>query len=274
MDRAELESRLGQYNWYHRIKLADDLYTPTPLTNFQPMWDFNLRAMNVADYKGKRVLDVACRDGLFSFEAERRGAREVIGIDNDLSPGATELLIPYFKSSVRMYEMNLLDVTPERFGLFDIIQCFGVLYHLRYPVWGLKKLVDCLSDGATLLVESGMLVDRRYEAAEFLYCPVEDSPYESSSCTFFNRKGLDTTMRSLGCEAVDCKTLGVDFAGRERPGLGELVKNRLRRLRAGRRQRPRVNRQFLTYRKNLSVRDEGLARYWDGIHHTHTQTAA
>jgi hypothetical protein len=43
------------------------------------MWDFNLRAMDLVDFKDKKVLDVACRDGLFSFEAERRGARQVIG---------------------------------------------------------------------------------------------------------------------------------------------------------------------------------------------------
>lgn len=273
MNRTELEARLGRYSWYHRIKIADDLYTPSRLPHFQRMWDFNLRAMDVADYTDKRVLDVACRDGLFSFEAERRGAREVIGIDNDLSRGATELLIPYLDSKVRMYEMNLLDVTPERFGTFDIIQCFGVLYHVRYPIWGLKKLLDCLSDGGMLLIESGMLVDPRYEDVEFLYCPVEDSPFEPSSCTFFNRKGLDVTMRSLGCEAVDCKTLGRDFVGREGPGLFEPLKNRLRIMRLRwRRAAPWVDRQFLTYRKNDSVKNAGLARYWDATHNTHSES--
>jgi tRNA (mo5U34)-methyltransferase len=30
--------------------------------------------MDNVDFRGKRVVDIGCRDGLFSFEAERRGA--------------------------------------------------------------------------------------------------------------------------------------------------------------------------------------------------------
>lgn len=271
MNHTELADRLGQYNWYHRIKVADSLYTPGHVL-FQPIWDFNLRGMDAVDFEGKKVLDVGCRDGLFSLEAERRGARKIVGIDNDLSRGATELLIPHLQSKVRMYEMNLLDVTPQSFGAFDVILFFGVLYHLRYPVWGLKKLVDCLHHGGALLIESGMLVDPRYETADFIYCPVEDSPYEPSSCTFFNRKGLDTTMRSLGCEAGGCKTLGEDVGGGKRLGLAELVKGSLQRFKTGRHAAaPQVNRQFLTYRKNGPTKDVDLARYWDGLHDFHSE---
>lgn len=262
MDREEVAKRLDEYWWYHRIKIEDDLYTPGTVARFQPYWDFNLRAMDIVDFTDKKVLDVACRDGMFSFEAERRGAREVVGIDIELSRGATDLLIPYFRSKVRMYELSLLDMAPDKFGVFDIILCFGVLYHLRYPFSGLKKLVDCLSDGGTLLIESGMLVDPRYAAVEFVYCPVENSPYEPSSCTFFNRKGLDTTMRSLGCEAVDCRTFGMDFVEQRGRRVLESIKNGLRRFIP--RRAPRVNRQFLTYRKNVSVRDAELEAYWNG----------
>lgn len=274
MNLTELADGLGRYIWYHRIEVADGLYTSGQAL-FQPVWDFNLRAMDAVDFEGKKVLDVGCRDGLFSFEAERRGAREIVGIDNDLSRGATELLIPYLQSKVRMYEMNLLDVTPERFGAFDVILFFGVLYHLRYPVWGLKKLVDCLRDGGTLIIESGMLVDPRYEAIDFIYCPVEDSPYEPSSCTFFNRKGLDTTMRSLGCEVSGCKTLGEDFVELKKLGLVELVKGSLQRFKPGRRAAapPRVNRQSLTYRKNGPAKVVGLAEYWNGLHNFHSRHA-
>jgi FkbM family methyltransferase len=39
------------------------------------------------DLKGKRVL--GCRDGLFCFKAESMGAKEVVGMENDLSKPAT-----------------------------------------------------------------------------------------------------------------------------------------------------------------------------------------
>ena len=41
-----------------------------------------------------------------------------------------------------MYELNLYDLTVERFGKFDVIMLPGVLYHLRYPFWGLKIQSD------------------------------------------------------------------------------------------------------------------------------------
>ncbi len=56
---------------------------------------------------------------------------EVIGIDNDLSAGAVEVLLPYFKSKVQMHQFNLYDLTPETFGKFGIVIFPGVLYHLR-----------------------------------------------------------------------------------------------------------------------------------------------
>ena len=89
-----------------------------------------MNALN-ADLNGKRVLDVGCRDGLYSFMAERRGAADVIGIDNDLSKAAVEVLIPYFGSAVRMHEMNLYELTAARFGTFDVLIFADVLKATR-----------------------------------------------------------------------------------------------------------------------------------------------
>ena len=179
----ELRKKIDQYNWYHSIKVEGDLYTKSVVSSYQDSWDFNINCMKNIDFNNKRVLDVGCRDGLFSFEAENLGAIDIIGIDNDISKGTTEVLIPAKKSKVQMHELNLYDLTPEKFGMFDVIIFFGVLYHLRYPMWGLRKLTDCLSDGGILIIESGMLVDESLKNLDILYCPVEDSPYEETSCT-------------------------------------------------------------------------------------------
>ena len=97
-----------------------------------------------------------------------------------------------------MREMNLYALDPSVIGNFDIILFFGVLYHLRYPFWGLKRIVDCLADRGFLLIETGVLVADHLKDQEILYCPVERSPYgEPSSCTFFNETGLTVTLRSF-----------------------------------------------------------------------------
>jgi SAM-dependent methyltransferase len=190
---------LKQHRFYHCIDLGNGVIT-VGIPRLIPQQQLTLRQLRRLDLKGKRVLDVGCRDGLFSFEAERLGAAEVIGIDNCISPGAVEVLIPHLKSKVRMYEMNLLGVTPETFGRFDIIICGGVLYHIRYPFHFVRVIRDLLTDDGTLLLETALW--RVWESQALLYCPAgAESPYESSSVTFFNSRGLIASLESLGFEA-------------------------------------------------------------------------
>src|SRR6266436_4828515 len=106
--KDDIKDVIGRYAWYHCIDLAPDLRTPgyeIMLPIHRPI----MAELHRCDLAGKRVLDIGCRDGLFSFEVEKMGAQEVLGIDNDLSPGATEFLIPWFQSKVRMQAVNLYD---------------------------------------------------------------------------------------------------------------------------------------------------------------------
>src|SRR5262249_46689676 len=153
-----------------------------------------------------RVLDIGCRDGLFCYEAEKLGAAEVIGFDNDPSPGATEFLIPFFNSKVAIHELNIYDLKPETFGRFDIVLFPGLLYHLRYPFWALKLVRDVLKEDGHLILETAIMVDSNDHA--MLHCPIgSDSPYEPTSCTFFNMKGLTDTLQSLGLCVRNCDFL-------------------------------------------------------------------
>jgi 2-polyprenyl-3-methyl-5-hydroxy-6-metoxy-1,4-benzoquinol methylase len=197
-DAQEVQARLARYNWYHVIDLGGGLATPGWAAAI-PGQQVVLRALDALDLRGKRVLDVGCRDGLFCFAAERRGAREVVGIDNDLSAGAAEFLVPYFGSAVRLRELNVYDLLPETFGRFDVVICPGVLYHLRYPFWGLKRLADVLAAGGVLVLETVIMVDEN--RFPLLWCPYDsDLPCDLTSCTFFNVKALTETLHSLGLE--------------------------------------------------------------------------
>src|SRR5438132_1322281 len=104
-----LEEALAHYSWYHTIELMPGLSTPG-IHQFDSLVDHLQGVVRGLDVAGKRVLDVGTRDGALAFEAERAGAREVVAIDNDLSRGATEVLIPYFGSAVQMREMNMLNL--------------------------------------------------------------------------------------------------------------------------------------------------------------------
>ena len=141
MSNEEIIKKIREYNWYHEIQVKDGIKTTAvdafevdgkyqTYSSTKDHWNQRnvFKILKNIDFKDKRVLDIGCRDGLFSFYAEKQGAKEIIGIDNDLSKGATEFLIPYFKSKVKMYEKNLYDITENDYGKFDIVIFVGVLY--------------------------------------------------------------------------------------------------------------------------------------------------
>jgi tRNA (mo5U34)-methyltransferase len=129
--------------WYHKIELPDGVVTP----GWAPL---NTESYGVPDdLSGKRVLDVGAWDGYWTFEALKRGAREVVAIDDfsdflglldEASRPAWETFdlcrdaLGYDDKICTRREMSVYDVTQDELGRFDFIFFFGVLYHLRYPL--------------------------------------------------------------------------------------------------------------------------------------------
>ena len=99
----------------------------------------------------------AAQKGFFSFEAERRGASEVISLDFDSE------CIKRFKicaealgsevTHPQVYSVYELD--PSVMGTFDLVMFFGLLYHLEHPLLGIEKVAAMTS--GTLLIQSWTL---------------------------------------------------------------------------------------------------------------------
>jgi len=93
------------------------------------------------DLTGKRVLDIGCAEGFFSFEAEKRGAREVIGIDSfPDSVRRFNIVKSARQSDATAYLMNVYDLEPKRLGTFDLVLFYGVFYHLKHPQLALERI--------------------------------------------------------------------------------------------------------------------------------------
>ena len=89
MTDAELTERLPNYRWYHTIQLSPNVVTPG-VKDFAKHAAPFLRLMEKVDFAGKRVVDIGARDGLFCFEAERRGAADVLGVEDHNRVWVTE----------------------------------------------------------------------------------------------------------------------------------------------------------------------------------------
>jgi tRNA (mo5U34)-methyltransferase len=163
MDTETLRQKVADIGfWYHRIELPGGVVTGGQ----NPV---NGAAYKIpADLTGKRVLDVGAWDGYWTFEALKRGALEVVGID-DFSDYLGHLrpedrhawksfdlcreAFGYSEERCKRIEISLYEVTEEKLGgRFDVVFCFGTLYHLRHPLLGLDKLAS-VCDGS-IFVES------------------------------------------------------------------------------------------------------------------------
>lgn len=269
MDENQLQEEMKKHEFYHVIKLTENIFTPG-YKEYEEIQEVPLKALRSLDVKNKKVLDIGCRDGLFSFEAEKLEAREVIGIDNNLSVGAVNLLIPYFQSKVKMYELNVMELKPETFGLFDIVILPGVLYHLRYPFWALKLIKDVLHEGGQLIVETAVYRDNNSRA--MLFCPVgSDCPYQDeTTCTVFNEKGLQDTLFSLGF--VTQKTELLPAKEKEnKPSLLTRIKSRLRGVEP---EMPYIDRVTVVCCKQSQVESKFARQYWNNTHQFHTQPSS
>jgi len=102
---------------------------------------------------GKRILDIGAWDGFFSFEAERRGAAEVLATDHFCWSGegwgdkrGFNHAHARFASSVRSLDLDVPQHRVEELGQFDMVLLLGVLYHVTDPYRVLEAAAAMSSD--------------------------------------------------------------------------------------------------------------------------------
>ena len=148
LSREDIEREVAAVpHWHHAIDFPHGVRSPGA---YQPRALFDM--LEIGDLRGKRVLDVGTRDGFFAFECERLGA-EVVAIDNCPCEATGFAAARRILGSAVEYQLaNVYDLTPERFGYFDVVLFLGVLYHLRHPLLALDRLRAVCRD--TIHVES------------------------------------------------------------------------------------------------------------------------
>ncbi len=144
---------IDKIRWWHRVPLGNGEYTPGKIDIE------SLEAAYLFDqliFTGKSVLDIGAFDGYHSFTAEKRGASRVVALDNPntrVDKRAFDFLHNHFQSSVEWRWDDIFDLGGER---FDIVLCYGVMYHINDP---LTAAINCFQSANERVVFEGQIFE-------------------------------------------------------------------------------------------------------------------
>jgi SAM-dependent methyltransferase len=165
---------------------------------------FHLAFELAGDLNDKSVLDIGCGSGRYMFEAVRRGASEVVGLD--AAPGALDAARKFagelqLEKKVKFIESDFMDLKFER--QYDIVFAVGYFDYILTPQPHLEKMLGLCNK--ILFVSfprmwHPMTPVRKIRLA-LNHCPVR----------FYSRGEIVEMTREAGYDQFDLRTVSRDF---------------------------------------------------------------
>jgi tRNA (mo5U34)-methyltransferase len=209
LNQTQLREAVDSTRWYHTIDLGHGIVT-------KGVDDTPARLETLAlppSFAGLSVLDIGAWDGFFSFEAERRGAARVVAADyyawhgqgwgTGKGKAGFDLARTALGSKVEDVSVDVLDLSPERIGTFDVVLCFGVLYHLPNPLLGLERVASVTGDLLILETVVDMVGIGRAAAAFYPHKELNNDP---TNWWGPNVPAVVGMLEAVGFHSVETKT--------------------------------------------------------------------
>jgi tRNA (mo5U34)-methyltransferase len=199
----DLRSRVAAIHWHHSIDLRNGITTPGHENTARKLARLRLPA----SFAGKTVLDVGAWDGFFSFEAERRGAARVLATDSFCWSSASgfgkqgfDLAKAALGSRVDDQLIDVLDLSPERVGVFDVTLLLGVLYHMKHPLLALERVASVTKE--LLVVETVVdMLDTQRPAIAFY--ETDELAKDATNWCGPNPAALAAMLRTVGFARIE-----------------------------------------------------------------------
>lgn len=144
MSDSETRARIAELGpWSKDIRLGESVST-NPEEGNEARANYVLQLVSQmfdGQLAGLRVLDMGCNEGEMAIEFAMHGA-SVVAVDGRES----NLAKPRFVKEVlgidklTIVNENVMNVTHGQYGEFDVVLCFGLLYHLDEPYRFLRSV--------------------------------------------------------------------------------------------------------------------------------------
>lgn len=156
----------------HKIRITEELVTPGKIDVEAAFRSYKI---DQEELSGKRVLDVGCWTGGFSFLFESFGA-EVVALDvMDPEDSGFNLFKKHLNSKVRFERIGVYELSENELGKFDFVFMQGVFYHLKHPLLAFEKINEVMNTGGSLIC-SGTSGDYYFEYDDQLIAPDREFP--------------------------------------------------------------------------------------------------
>lgn len=199
------------YFWWHKIRLSDN-YVTNGICPHGTGSDVTDRFGLPEVMTGIKFLDCGAWDGLFSFEAEKRGAILVDAIDiyqrvegqKQESINANkpfQLAKEILNSKVNFYFSKLEDFNTEI--KYDLIAYYGIMYHIENPLGAVKKLMTVVTPGGVILMETAIAIPSLYSLPQPLleYRPGFDN--DPTNQWYPNREWVRRAFLENGAKSIE-----------------------------------------------------------------------
>jgi len=202
LETEELRKKVDAIKWFHLLDLGHGVITPGSRDPQKRIPFLGLPE----DLRGMSVLDIGAWDGAYSFEAERRGASRVLATDYYCwsGPGwgtkdGFNLARQALNSKVEDREIDVLDLSAEIIGTFDLVLFLGVFYHLRNPLLALEHVFSVTAKQLILETHVNAL---DYPRPAMVFYPGAELEGDETNWWGPNRSCVEALLSSVGFTEV------------------------------------------------------------------------
>jgi tRNA (mo5U34)-methyltransferase len=205
----------------HQLDLIHD-------TRTRMMRDFIHRHFGTPVANHCNAIDIACHQGWFSSKLIEYGFANVLAIDaRENHIADSELIFSALdqSSKIQTLQSDVHSLDTHALGQFDLVLCFGLIYHLENPIGALRKSFElcknvCLIEtqiapGQTGVVDYGSYRFVKQIEASFVVVDETHETHGSEAstqgiCLIPNLEGLVWILKKIGFSRVEVLPVPAD----------------------------------------------------------------
>jgi 2-polyprenyl-3-methyl-5-hydroxy-6-metoxy-1,4-benzoquinol methylase len=210
MNLEEIKSKIGDFNWFHAIQLAEGVVSPGRFAkNIPPNWTLFpvFSRLEGISLSGMDCIDIGATDGLVSFIVKTEGASCVVATDRGTRgtfPFCRDILgldVKYFPETT-LDNGDLLKKLqnaqmPDK---YDLVILSGVIYHSYDPLVVMMHARNLLKPNGLFIVES--VIAPGNEDALFMNWEIEKPMPEPNTYFQPTLKALGGLLRLCSCSCL------------------------------------------------------------------------